>query len=403
MTKRFSLFIARRYFLSKYSNSTVNFISWLSLLGIAFVSMTVILVMSVFNGLEKLQIERADKFFSDVRVEPNEGKWLHLTSEQIDQINALEWVRHSDLSVEHRAFIQYKTIQVPIRLRGVHSDFFSSNQLDNIVVYGDSLNSSKSNKALLIGQQIALDHGIILRDFQNPIKLFAPKVGQSVTLNPRNQIVQERAFSIGLFDISTRINKEFIFCHMPLAQALFRLQPDEYSYIDIRTSRDMTKPEVAQALRPIMGEVRLLNFQDHNNIIIKVIKTERIMSFLICLLILFIATFNIIGSMTMLILDKKDNLISLSQMGMSTPHIKQIFVWESVIIGIVGMVAGTLMALVLIYLQHNYSLIRLGSSSMAYPVITSYGSIVLTAVSVISLSLLAGYFSISNMSKRMFR
>jgi len=400
MSKKLPLFIAKRYFLSKYSNSTVNFISWLSLIGIAFISMTVILVMSVFNGLEKLQTERADKFFADVRIEAPRGKWITVSPEQYQKLKNLSWVQTADLAVEHRAFLQYKTAQSPIVLRGVNQTYFSNNRLDKVVVYGDSLNSSQSNKALLIGQNIALEHGILLKDFQTPIRIFAPKIGKTISLNPRNQIQELSAFNVGIFDISTKINKEYVFCHMPFAKSLFQLKPNQYTFIDIRSNEVLTEQKKAE-LATIFGQVRLVTYDDHNSVIIKVIKTERIMSFLICLLILFIATFNIIGSMTMLILDKQDNLKSLSQMGMSVSTVKQIFVWESLIIGFVGMCTGTIMALILIYLQQNFSLIKLGVSNMAYPIITSYWSIVLTAVSVIILSLFAGFFSIQNMSKRL--
>lgn len=403
MISKVSLFIARRYFLSRYSSSTVNLISILSLLGIGFISMTIVIVMSVFNGLEKLQMERVDQFFSDWRVSPQTGKWMKVNADQIDQIaNYTDFQNHS-LAIEHKAFLGYKDFQQLIFLKGIDTNFVEQNRIDSNLVWGETFFQKKATKGLILGQSISLEFGIPLMDYRNPIKIFAPQTGTQISLNPQKMMVSQRGYATGLMDINSEINQQYVLSSLPFARKIFQLEPNQYSYIDIQLkNKKLTKEELTQWFEQTLGiPVSLSSFEDHNSLIIKVIKTERIMTFLICVLILFIATFNLIGSLTMLIIDKKNNLVTLSQIGLDFKKIQQIFIWESVIIGVLGMLFGTLLAWMLVVLQQKFAFIKLGASGLAYPVEMSYTSIVINALVVVVLSLLSGLLTIRSMKKHL--
>lgn len=398
---KLTLFISRRYFLSKKSHSTVFTISILTMIAIAIITMAMVVIMSIFDGLETLQKDRLKNFYSPIRLLPDKGKYWTLDKNKIEQIKSLSNVNYLIPIVENKVLLTYKKNYKVIKLRGVDSSFFRAKSFDSLIYYGDSFNNKKGiNNGLLIGESIAVEFSLPLRDYKDKLTCHVPKSTLNSNLqsftNSQETLRSIEGFGVGVFYVNQDINQQYVISRLAWARSLFDLDSSQVSFYDIELNDETQEQNTIEEIANILDDTpyRVETIEQINELLTKVIKTEKLFTFLLCLLILAIASFNIIGGVTMLIIDKKSNIHTLNNMGMTISEIKKIFVYLSIKISFWGAVIGCSLGAILVFFQNKFSFIKIGSLDIAYPMDLSFIFIVYTMLGVIILAILASQITV---------
>lgn len=362
-------FIASRYIFSKKNHNVINIISLVSVVGVAVVTMALVIVLSAFNGMHDIVSSSVGPFSADIKVSPKEGKHFLSDSLDIDRIKNIDGVSYFTEVIEESCLVKYGKRQRPVVLKAVGDDYFLKRELSDKIVDGDSLLSDEGFQYIVIGYGIARELGVGL-SFVTPMDFYFPKRGKNDISNPLNSLNISHAFPSGIFYIDASINSKYIYSSIPFARKLLDLKI-KCSYYEIDISNSSRLAQIKNKINDIVGNsFKIQDRYEQNETMNKVFKSEKVVTFLILAFILLIASFNIVGSLTMLILDKKEDIITLSYLGMQKKDLEMIFSKQGWIISIVGCVIGLILGVSVVLIQQKFELITtgIGLNYSAYPV-----------------------------------
>ncbi|RKX17524.1 MAG: ABC transporter permease, partial [Candidatus Zixiibacteriota bacterium] len=303
---KLSLFIARHYFFSKKSTNVINLISLISVVGIAIGTMALIVILSIFNGLEELIISRYDSFDPDFRIEAVSGKTFRVDSNLFRQVLAVEGVKYVVPVVEENALVKYGDKYFPAHLMGVTDDFVKLSGMDSMITAGQFLLNDDSVPTAVIGQSIAGILGLQLEAFK-PLHIYVPRRLKKVTMNPDEAFKQQLVVPVGTFSVEPEIDEHIL---LPIKFVSHLLDyKNQITGLEIDVSEDITERNVREDLTKIFGDkVVIKNRFEQHQFLYKIMRTEKVIVFLILALILLIASFNVIGSLSMLIIEKRKDI-----------------------------------------------------------------------------------------------
>ncbi len=383
----FPLYIAKRYLLSKKSHNIINIISGISVMGVTVGAMALIVVLSVFNGFEDLVKSLFNTFDADILITAKTGKTFNandLPKEKIKEIPGL--ISYTEV-VEENALLKYKTEQYIVKIKGVSDDFLINNPLDTMLVDGAFVLQKGKTDYTVMGYLVAYHLGINLNDFSTPVNIYVPR------RTAKNLSSFESSFNTGtavpsaVFSVQQDIDTKYIIIPLGLARKLMEYK-DELTGLELRLSPDAdTEKIIGQIKKMIGGDYVVKNRFQQQELLYKIMKSEKWAIFFILSFILLIATFNVVGSLTMLILDKKKDIAILYGMGANNKTIKRIFLVEGILISISGAVLGLLLGGILCWLQLRFGLIGLGSEANAF-IVPAY------PVKMVALDFIAVFFTV---------
>lgn len=366
-----SFYIAARYFFSKKKKkNVVHVISIISLIGICIGTMALVIVLSVYNGFGKLIEELTGVFDPAILIEPKEGKTFHLTNFPVEEIKKIDGVEILASSVEENAWVAYRNKETIITLKGVSENYHHLNRIDSLITKGNYLLSDDVNDFAIVGYGIFYDLGISLRDFNHYIRVNIPKRKKSISLNLKENFNTGYLFPMGAFQTNDQPDQEYILTNIDFARGLLNYADDEVTSVELGLTKNANISKVQKKIKALVGEnYSIKNRHEQQELFHKIYRSEKIMIYLILLFIIFIATFNLIGSIYLLIIDKKKDISILKSMGMPFKDIRNIFFIEGNIVASVGIIFGIILGIIICTLQQYFGIIKVEGFVMdAFPV-----------------------------------
>ena len=405
----FPFFIARRYLFSKKSTHVINVISSISVIGVAVATMALVIVLSVFNGFHDLVASLFTSFDPQLKVVPVEGKTAPSDDPILTQIRLLPEVDVATETVEDQALAIYQAKQAMVKIKGVEDNFSELSHITDIL-YGDgtySLHAANLEYGIL-GIRLAQTMGIGAQ-WDGYLKIYAPKKeGQLDLSNPGEGFVADSLNSPGvLFSVrQSKYDKNYIVTSIAFARNLFG-QQGMLSDLEIRLKEGSDLNAVKAEMQKIAGtKYKVLDRFEQQEDTFKIMSIEKLMAYIFLTFILVVACFNIIGTLSMLIIDKKNDVVTLRNLGANDKQITRVFLFEGRMIAVIGAVIGIGLGLLLCLLQQQYGFVRLGESEGsfivdAYPVSVHYTDVAIIFVTVIAVGWLAVWYPVRALSKRL--
>ncbi len=404
----FPFYIARRYLFSKKSHNAINVISAISVCGVALATLALVCTLSVFNGFQDLVASFFTAFDPELKITAAQGKVFDGQDPAVRQLRDWPEVAVFSESVEDNAMVQYQDRQAMVVIKGVEDNFDRLTPIDSILFgRGEPLLHDEVANYAIPGIQLLSTLGTSIR-FLDPLEVYAPKRGAKVNLaNPAASFTTGSLFSSGLvFAVNQeKYDASYILTSISFARRLFQYTT-EVSSIGLKlqpgTDTDALQRRIQQA---IGHKYKVENRYEQQADTYRIMEIEKLISYLFLTFILAVACFNVIGSLSMLIIDKRDDVVTLRNLGASDRQITRIFLFEGRMISFFGAFAGIVLGLLLCWLQQTYGLISLGDSGAfvvdAYPVSVHATDVVLVFVTVLVVGFLSVWYPVQYLSKRL--
>lgn len=404
-------YIARRYLFSKKSTNAINVISGISVVGVAVATMALIVTLSVFNGFSDLIATLFTAFDPQLKVEPVKGKTVPADDPILTEIRNLPQVEVATECVEDMALVTYNTRQAMVTIKGVDDNF---DQLTHIreILYGDGtfeLHAADLQYGIL-GIRLAEQLGTGFY-FDTPLQVYAPRREGQVDVNdPADGFIQEELYSPNvLFSVmQAKYDKNYILTSVGFARALFD-QQGMVSSLELRLKAGSNFESVKKEIKRIAGDKYTVKDRyEQQDDTFRITKIEKFIAYIFLTFILVVACFNIIGSLSMLIIEKRDDVNTLRNLGATDKQITQIFLFEGRMISVMGAIIGLLVGLLLCWIQQTFGVIALGSSAGsfivdAYPVSVHFSDIALVFVTVLAVGFLSVWYPVHYFAKRLLK
>ena len=405
---RLELFIARRYLFAKKSHHAINVISGISVLGVAVATMAMVVTLSVFNGFQDLVADLFTAFDPELLVTPKDGQTIDAKDKD------LLWLKKSDVVevytpvLEGQALVVEGGKQQVVTIKGVTDNVTKQGHIEDIL-YGEGhfcLHADILEYGIL-GIQLAQQLGLPA-NFENPLQVYAPKPGERVNIgNPLSSFNHDELQSPGVVFMvrQAKYDANYILTSLQFAQKLFDRE-GKVSSVELKLKEGLKTDKVKEQLKAQLGErFKVEDRYEQQNDVFRVMRIEKLISYLFLSFILLVACFNIIGSLSMLMIDKRQDIQTLRSLGATDSQICTIFRLEGHIISLAGALLGLVLGGVLCWIQQEYGIVRMGDSEGSfiidtYPVSVYWTDILLVLVTVLAVGWLAIWYPVRYLSKK---
>ena len=395
------LHIAWRYLFSKKGHNAINIVSGVSAAAVGVVTAAMVCVLSVMNGFGALVEHMFSEFDPEIRITAAEGKSFQLDTLPVQQALALPFVQATSEVVEEMALVRYKDHQQPARVMGVDSVFQQITHIDTIITDGYFSVFDGAFDRCVMGRGLATQIGVNAH-FVGAVHLYAPKRLERVNmLRPDEAFLHEKAFMAGTFAVNqTSYDDQLLLVSLPLARRLFQYDPLTVTALELQldSKGHFSARQMKAQLRECLGEGYVVaDRYEQQSDFFRILKIEKLLTALLLAFILLIACFNVIGSLSMLIIDKQDDICILRHLGATPQIIRRIFLCEGWFIIVLGAVLGLIIGLTICLLQQHLGLLKLGSGTdyviSAYPVLVQAVDVLAVAVIVLGMGFLAAWYA----------
>lgn len=405
----FPFFVARRYLFSKKSHHTINIISGISVCGVALATMALICTLSVFNGFQDMVANLFTAFDPQLKIVPALGKHLKHDDPNLLEIRKDKRIDVITETLQDQALLRYGSRQVIATVKGVEKNFIDLTDIGNLL-YGDGrfeLGDGLMNYGIL-GIQLAHSLGVGAR-FEDPMQVFAPKKGERINMgNPAASFNQDEFLSSGVvFAVKqNQYDANYAIVSLKYAQNLFGT-PGEMTALEIRCKDGVNERSVKRDLQKKLGnQYKVLDRYEQQADVFRIMEIEKLLSYLFLTFILVVACFNIVGSLSMLIIDKKADVQTLRNLGADDNLICKIFLFEGRMISTCGAVIGVILGLVLCWSQIQFGWLKLGAEEGSflidsYPVSVHFWDVILVLVTVVVVGYLSVWYPVRYLSRRL--
>ncbi len=396
---RWTAAIALRYLFAKRKQGAIHVVSAVSTIGVAIVTAAMICVLSVMNGFSTIVASFFSEFDPDIKVVPVEGKFITGADSLYRLIESTEGVSAVSREIRETALIQYKDHRMPATIMGVDTVFEHITHIDSIITDGYFCLYDGAFERAVLGRGLAAELGMNAH-FVGGIHIYAPQRTRRYSvaslarsaMSPDEVLNEGVAFIAGTFAVNqTEYDDQVMLVSLPMAQHLFDCDSDIVTAFNLSLADGVKTKTVVRQLQALLGEhYQVLTKEQQHADFFKIARAEKGITMLLLLFILLVAAFNTIGSLTMLIIDKKDDIKTLSHLGASTHDIRQIFLLEGWFVSMLGALVGIVLGLVICLVQQEFGLIKLGNGSdyviSAYPVQVQALDILYVLIAVLGLT-----------------
>ena len=381
----------------------VHIISLVSLFGVAIGTAALILVLSVFNGFEDLILRMYNSFDPHLKITSAEGKVFN--TDKVQPLLDNDAIEKSSFVLEEKVLLKYQEKEYIAILKGVDENYLTITNFDSLMVDGEYLNKYENTNIAIIGRGVAYYLSMGVGNMFEQLQLYVPNRNSKTLLNPITAFKHESVLPIGIFGIQAEIDEKFIITPLAFIQNLTDRE-NEISAVEIKLKNVLEMLAVQKELQKELGDIFIVqNRLEQQEFLYKILNTEKLAVFLILTFIMIIATFNIIGALTMLMLDKKNDIYTFRSLGATKNEVQQIFFKKSVLTIITGTVIGLSVGLGLAFLQQAFGFIGMGNGSFvvdAYPVSIKLHDVLLVSTTVILIGLLASWYPAKILTKKLF-
>ena len=400
----FPFFIAKRYLFSSTTKTAVNIISFVSMTGVIVGTAALVLLLSVFNGFEDLLLSMYNSFDPHIKITSNEGKTFDPENIFSELDNNEDILYFTDV-LEEKVLMKNGQNEFIASIKGVGDDFSKMTNLDSIIIEGENFNNYESNSVAVLGQGVAYHLSMGVGNMFNRLKIFVPNRESKTLLNPSSAFASTSVLPIGIFSLGAEYDSKYIITPIVFLQDL--LQKKEVSAIQVQLKDESKMLEVQKYLQSILGENFIVsNRLQQHAVLHKILNSEKLGVFIILTFMLLIATFNIIGSLSMLMIEKKKDIQTFWHLGATQKSIQKIFFTEGMLTIIIGSFLGILLGLLLAALQMKYGIIGMGEGNFiihSYPVAIHYADLIWVEITVLIIGLFASWYPAKVLSKRLLK
>lgn len=403
-----SFFIARRYLFSKKSHNAINVISAISVCGIAVATMAMVTVLSVFNGFGGIVEGLFSSFDPHLKITVREGKVFSYETPAFEEALRLPGIQIISESLEENALFRYGQQQVPVRMKGVSEEFRLMTDMDRLMIDGTFRLQEDVVNYTTLGAGLAATLGA-RPGFIEPVEVYAPRRNVRVNLaNPSTAFTTAYLQVGGVFSLNQpEVDEQMAIIPIALVRELLSYDHNEVTSLDINLAPDASVKKIKNEIQRLLGDEFLVEDRyEQQRESYRMLQIEKWVTFLILAFILLIAVFNVVGSLSMLIVEKKADIRSLQHMGASNRLVARIFFYEGWLITFIGILSGMVMGLLLCLLQQHFGLLRLSDVPGAYiidayPVIVKFSDLLVVFGVVSLIGLLTVLYPVNNLKKQL--
>lgn len=407
----FPFYISRRYLFSKKSHNAINVISGVSVCGVALATLALVCTLSVFNGFQDLVTTMFTAFDPEIKITAANGKVFDAQDERIQLLKELPEIEVFSESLEDNAMVQYKGRQTMVVIKGIEDNFNQLTAIDSILYgRGDWILQDEVVDYAIPGIELVSVLGTGIQ-FLDPLEVYAPKRGVKINVaNPSTSFESSYLHSSGLvFAVNQqKYDASYILTSLSFARDLFQYET-EVSSIELRLVADADLKKVKNEIRRILGnDFLVLDRYEQQADTYRIMEVEKLISYVFLSFILLIACFNVIGSLSMLIIDKRNDVVTLRNLGANDQLISRVFLFEGYMITFLGALIGVGLGLLLCFIQQEFGLISLGSGSSAgafvvdaYPVSVYATDVILVLITVLVTGFLSVFFPVRYLTRRL--
>lgn len=380
--KNISLYVAKRYIFSKTNTNAVNIITSIAVGAILVATSALFIILSVFSGLEKMNLKYYSNVNPEIKISPAKGKVLDNTTFIVDVLKQQKDVKAFSKVIEEKVYIDYRGKQDIAYLKGVDENFTKVTRLDTVIYGGQYLDFNRDDN-FIVSNGIAERLQLYI-DPITPADLMMPKSGTGLIMQESDAFTQKDAYSVGVFMLNDQYDK-YIFTTLNLAQELLQLKENQSYSVEVKTTGKKSLNEVKNELKKALGnQYKIETRQDLDSAFLKVMNMENLISYLIFTLVIIIACFNLAGTIIVIILDKTKEIQTMKSFGLTRQNIRNIFFFTGLIITSIAMFTGLLIASVIGLLQINFGLV-MASETIPFPFLFSIENFITVILTVLGL------------------
>ena len=393
----FSYYIAKRYLFSKTSNNAINIITIIASFGVIVGALALFIILSGFSGLRTFSYAMLDASDPDIKITATQGKSFLVTDAFSKVLDADASIAINSKVIEERVFLKHNNKEVIAFIKGVDRNFNQITQIDSVLDMGTWLDDRYLNTAV-IGNGISYKLSLGVLNFGKPLEIYVPKPGVRL-MTANNAFSKVNAQIVGTYSGTEDFANKYVFVNILLARELLDFEPNRITAMELKLVKDADADAVARRLQKQLGTAYQVKTKAQlNELYYKVINTENFVSYLIFTLIVIIALFNVIGAIIMMIIEKKSNLKTLFNLGVTIKEIKRIFVLQGFLLTFFGMLIGLSMGVVLIFLQQAFGWFKI-VGEMPYPIEFRFSNLFIVIFTITILGFLASKIAGSRISK----
>jgi lipoprotein-releasing system permease protein len=395
----FSFFIARRYLFSKKSTNVINVISGISVIGVLVGTAALVILLSAFNGLESWVVKLYNSFDPDIKIERVDHKRFAAQEFPFDKLKSLQDVAYVLPVLEENGMLTYNEAQFICTIKGVAPQFVKMSGIDSMLSSGNFSLNDKNQPAALLGRGIAYALSFNLKNMNTKVDLYVPQPDADFSTNPAEAFKTGSININGIFEIQPEFDTKYIIVPIDFAQELFNL-PGNINSVELQFKPSTKNTDNLQkSIRSILGNNYVVKnrFEQHE-LLYKIINSEKWAVYLILSFIVFIAIFNITGSLTMLIVDKSSDIATLKALGANTQTIKLIFFLEGMLISALGLFIGLIAGVVIVLAQDSFQFVLINNVD-PYPVVLKAMDIFYITATVLAIGSFAAWFPANRLLK----
>ncbi|WP_158605880.1 FtsX-like permease family protein [Taibaiella sp. KBW10] len=396
--------IALRYFKGKKSAQAINIVTWISIGAIALSATAMIVLFSVYNGLEQYVKSMYTSFYPEVKITATHGKFFPLTDKQKQQIRLVKGVKGASYATEDMALLDGTDHQKVISLKGVDNEWFRVNTMESHITTGTASWPEQSRDIPSnIGVDIVAEMGIDVSNPFNKIQIFYPKADGNISGMPTDAAINSLEVApYSSFNVQPELDGLYFLVPVAAAQQLFGVG-NQYSSVELSLQSAKAESQVIADLKKLLGsEFKVQSRLEQNATLYMVTKTEKWAIYGILLLVLIISSFNMVGSLSMLAIEKKIDVAILKSLGATQQHIYTIFLWVGLILSFIGAVIGMLLGLIIALVQIKFGIIAMGDGFLeAYPVALKWNDFALVLLTVLFVGFLAALYPARKAAKQL--
>jgi lipoprotein-releasing system permease protein len=392
-----SFYIAKRYLFTKSSNTAINIITWIASIGVIAGALALFVVLSAFSGLKEFSLSFTNKFDPDLKVLPASGKTFTIDSLQASTLSQNNDIIDYAEVIEERVLLSFKTKNTHGFIKGVDTAFAQVNDIKSSIFLGQWL--EKDAYQVVLGNDLSRKLSVGVRDYTGLLQFFVPQPGKGQILDVKDAFRTSNATVVGIYSINEELDKKFAFADIGFARQLLQLKTNEVTALELKLSNAADIHAVKEELVELFqGEVVVKDRIQLNDSLYKMLNTENIAVYLIFTLVIIIALFNVIGSIIMAVLEKRQNSKTLLNLGLTQTEIQRIFFYQGGLMSVAGGIIGLVLAMMLVWSQLYFEWIMI-TPHLAYPVKFEFMNIAIVLITITSLGFLASFISSQTVKK----
>ena len=395
----FPFYIAKRYLFSKSSTNAINIITIIAAIGVVVGAMALFIVLSGFAGLKDFSLQFTNVFDSDLKIMPASGKTITFNSSSEVKLQSIEGVAAYSKIIEERVFLHFRDKNEIAYIKGVDENYAAVNPVDSMLVFDSWFSPNEKEVVVGIGTSQKLSLGT--RDYGNLLEIYVPKPYKGQSLDPSQVFNKDRVVVAGIYEINEELNSKYVFSDIDFARSLLKIDSTRVSSVELKLFEGASEKNIRSQLSALFSEdVLIKNRMQQNDALYKMLNTENIAVYLIFTLVLIIALFNVIGSIIMMILDKRKNIKTLFNIGANLKDIRRIFFLQGALMTFLGGSLGILLGVIVVWAQLRFEFINI-TASLPYPVKLKAINILIVFVTITTLGIVASKIASSRVREKL--